>query len=323
MAEKTDIEARNVKEWCDDFGKLYRQVDDTRKPEDLWVATMGHCSAVGEGIRRVNYNDLISSAAHAFCWMCSYINLCNNTQDLLFRFDHSLCEIVYLKYPRKCGYCNEVPCKCNPYKMDEKQDKAARYEVLLKIWTADTPITYDLEQWMDLFRDLYGGRIHQMALESIGFHFLEEAGEETTAVRQLVQLRNVVSENIDGVNVQFLERLKTMGTLIEEYGTCMKDSKLETDSQSNKPIINYASKEAFQIKARIAKAKMDFVVELADTFSWFCGILIKLDLIAKSNGITDGRFDIERKLQGIYGRKGKPLSCPECKKEICKCIFFN
>ena len=323
MAEKTNVETRNVKEWCEDFEKLYGKADSARSPEDLWVATMGHCSGVGEGIRRVNYNELIRSAAHAFCWMCSYINLCNKTEDLLFRFDHSLCDIVYLKYPGRCGYCRELPCKCNPYEMDEKQDKTARYEKLYEKWEAVTPITYDMGQWMGSFRDLYGGRIHQMSLESIGFHFLEEAGEKTTAVRQLVQLRNVVSSNIEGVDKKFLERLRTMKTLIEEHSICLKDTNLKRDPQSNKPIINYASKEPVHIKARIAKAKMNFVVELADTFSWFCGILIKLDLIAISNGITDGRFDIERKLQEIYGVGGKPLSCPECKKNVCECVFFT
>ena len=82
----SELEFRKVKEWCQELEKLYGQADNNRRPEDLWIATMGHCSAVGEGIRRVSYSDLINSAAHAFCWMCSYVNLFNKTDDLLFSF---------------------------------------------------------------------------------------------------------------------------------------------------------------------------------------------------------------------------------------------
>ena len=66
---------------------------------------------------------------------------------------------------------------------------------------------------------------------------------------------------------------------------------------------------------------MDFVIEFGDTFSWFCAILIKLELIAKGNSI-DGGLEIEGKLREIYGKDVKKLKCSQCKTVKCKCIFF-
>ncbi len=259
-----NVDPRKVQEWCTEFAELYHEVDKQRSPEELWIATMAHCSAMGEGIRRANYSEIVESAAHAFCWMCSYVNLCNNTNDLIFRFDHSLCDMVYLKFPKQCGYCETVPCSCNPAKMDAKKDKSAKYERLYNIAKRDMPINYSLSDWMEaVFKELYGGRIHMMTLESIGFHFLEEAGEEMMAVRQLIQFRNVLGANIDGIDESFLRKIFSMSELISEYKKCLNDPTLKKDPSGNKPIIDYTSLNPVQIKTRIVNAKMDFVIELA------------------------------------------------------------
>ena len=312
---------RLVTEWCKDIEKLYAETDEKTSPEGLWIATMAHCSVMGEGIRRYNYSELIESAAHVFCWMCSYVNLCNKTNDLLFRFENTLCEIVSLKFPRICGHCEKNECICNPEKMDEKKNKTAKYKFLLKEWKLVRAEKYTLPSWMEMFRRLYGGRLHMMTLESIGFHFLEEAGEEMFSVRQLLQLRGVANAGIEKFEESFLERITSIEGLVKEYNLCINDPNLPKKS-NGKPDIDYTSEDIVYIKARIVSAKMDFVIELADTFSWFCGILIKVKNIAKCNNIDDGLFDIEKTLQNIYGKKGEKLKCSTCGETKCKCRFF-
>jgi hypothetical protein len=320
MTKTSGIKPRTIKEWCEGFDKLYSKSDRQRSSEELWIATMAHCSDMGVGIRKNNYNEIINSATHVFCWMCSYINHCSKTKDLIFNFKDSLCDIVFLKFPGECGYCNKIPCQCNPDEMDETKNKVAKYENLYSKAKPYMPVTHSLGDWMDKFRHFFGGRIHMMTLESIGFHFLEEAGEEMVDVRQLIQLRNVLNANIKGIDNTFLQKITTIEGLIQEYSNCISDSRL-SKNKKGKPDIDYSSKDAVHIKARIVIAKMDFVIELADTFSWFCAILIKLQNIAKCNDIKD--FDLERKLQEIYGKKGEDLRCSTCKKTVCDCVFFN
>jgi len=315
-----------ISQWMKWFAQVYKDVDQCRSTEDLWMATMAHCSELGEGIRRVNYPDILKSAAHAFCWMCSFVNRCNTGGDLLFSLHNSLCEMVYLKFPERCGHCMSNPCQCDPSKMDAKKDKAAKYEDLLQKWLRKAGnYGLTLTQWTQLFKDVFSGRIHLATLESIGFHFLEEAGEEASAVRQLVQFRGILDAQIEGVDKGFLEALTSINTLVPEYAVCMRDEKVYNPEKPSEPKVDLTSSDPAHVKARIVRAKMDLVIEFADMFSWFCAVLVKLEQIAQSSKLrSDGAgLDIEESLKMVYAYdKGNPLLCPSCHNPECKCLFF-
>jgi hypothetical protein len=289
-------------------------------PEDLWVATMAHCSSMGEAIRRVNYRDLVKFAAHCFCWICSYVNCCRSAQaDPLFAWNEILCDIVYFKFPGVCGHCRENPCKCKSENMDAREDKSVGYGALLQKWEVPSGRNdFTLSNWLQMFRDIFGGRIHMSMLESIGFHFLEEAGEEALAVRKLVQLRGVLGAGIEGVDEDFVKSLRTVPGVVQAYMQVdiPKDDK-------GKWLIDFKSRDPSQVKARLVDAKMGFVIELADTFSWFCAILIKLKQILDSSKLYVEDFDIEAYLQKEYSSSGKGLLCPTCKANPCACQFFH
>jgi hypothetical protein len=201
--------------------------------------------------------------------------------------------------------------------MEEKKNKGARY---WDLYNAGKDVTrnWNLDQWLGMFREVYGGRIHLMTLESIGFHFLEEAGEESQSVRKLLQLEGVITQNVNGVDENFLKKLTTIEGLVDEY--C--HGKIPRSAEG-KPALDLYSRESKHIKARVIDAKMDFVIELADTFSWFCSVLIKLQEVLENSKIWSDEFEIEKVLQREYGRKGKPLRCPRCKGIPCKCVFFS
>jgi len=262
MGDQNNETPRLVSAWMEDFAKLYSESDRGRTPEEFWIATMAHCSIIGESIRKVDYPGLMKAAAHTFCWMCCYVYHCNNTEDLLFRCMHNLCDVVFFKFPLVCGHCHGTPCKCDPFKIDRIPDKATDYKWLLHQWKANRKSEgHSIQEWLDNFKEIYGGRIHLQTLESIGFHFLEEAGEEAMAVRQLVQMRGVLNR-VKGLDKAFLEKISSIEGLVEEYQTCPKD-------EEGKLKINMKSKNLVDVKTRLVKAKMDFVIELADTFSWF------------------------------------------------------
>ena len=317
MSEIKYKEPRLIKEWMHDFAELYSDSDKERSPEEFWIATMSYCSVIGESIRRINYPRLMKAAAHAFCWICSYVHYCNNTEDLILHCNHTLCDIVFLKFPNVCGHCLENPCKCDPFKMDEKKDKSADYRWLLDRWKERRKIEgHKIDEWLNIFKDIYGGQNHLQTLESIGFHFLEEAGEEAMAVRQLVQMRGILNGGVKGLEKEFLETLASIEGLVDEYINCPKDDE-------NKPKIVMESNDLEHVKTRLVKAKMDFVIELADTFSWFCAILIKISRIVENIEVNNPElYDLEKFLQTEYKASPEGLTCPTCTKRPCKCCFF-
>lgn len=317
MAGEIIETGRLISDWTKNFASIYSRSDKGRGAEEFWIATMAHSSVIGESIRRVDYPQLMKAAAHTFCWMCCYVNYCNTTDDLLFYCKHSLCDIVFFKFPNVCGHCREIPCKCDPFKMDSQKDKAADYMKLLERWK-DYRRTegHRIKEWLNMFRDIYGGRIHLLTLESIGFHFLEEAGEEAKAVRQLVQMRGVLDGGIEGLDRSFLQEISGIEKLVEEYKKCERD-------EEGKPKIKMDSNALEHVKTRIVKAKMDFFIELADTFSWFCAILIKMLGIIKNNRIGElDDYNLEVFLEKEYKASSEGLKCPTCDGRPCKCIFF-
>jgi hypothetical protein len=215
-----------------------------------------------------------------------------------------------MKFPRVCGHCTKSECGCNPFEIDKQTDKAGKYKELYQIWKTCRNLEFSMSDWVFLFANIFGGRIYLSTMENIGFHFLEEAGEEAQAIRGLAQMRGVLDANIEGIDAEFLERISDIAGLVDAYEKYVpKDTKSKVDSN-----------EPSDIQARLVKSKMDLIIEFADTFSWFCAILFKLNLI--SQNLENSSYDFEEALELEYGVKGQPLKCPTCKSEDCCCVFF-
>jgi hypothetical protein len=306
---------RSIAEWVEVYRQLYAEVDSRRTPADIWMAAVAHFAGIGEAIRRMHFADLMRSAAHAFCWMCSFWLACERDQGTVFCLSDSFSEVVALKYPLVCGHCCAGPCGCDPAAMDKARGKAARYVELLQRrqeqkvgWAA-----YSVKTWQDTFARIYGRHIHMQTLESIGFHFLEESGEVMSSIRGLAQLANIASEGITGIDVELLNRLGSTEGVVHEYDAC----------ESIGPI-GYDSRDPHVLRARLVEAKIGMLVELADTFAWFCSILNKVGYIATNCSSSECPFTanaFEARLAEEYLPEGKPR-CPTCHDCPCKCVFF-
>jgi len=163
-------------------------------------------------------------------------------------------------------------------------------------------------------------------METIGFHLLEEAGEEARAVRQLVEFRGVLSHDIEGISQSFLELLSGAPGLIQEYEKSaneMKELKKKPSGEDAFAAIRNNESDPRVIRARLVRAKMRFVTEIADTFSWFCSVLLKArKTFADSEILKEySGFDLlEAKLREVYGYP--ELTCYQCGETTCACIFF-
>ncbi|MGB3088268.1 MAG: hypothetical protein WBC53_11215 [Phycisphaerae bacterium] len=304
----------NIMWWPGVFGKIYASADKSRSPVEMWVAVTSHCAEIGEAIRSMNFSELMRAAAHTFCWMCSFVLKCRSTDVLVFKVNESFPSIVTAKYPDVCGHCLKNPCGCNPEEMDKHKDKAVRYREIIdrRKELHELPEQRSVSEWLNIFRRMYGHQIHLLTLESIGFHFLEEAGEELKALRALVQLKDA-PDQLSGVDGTFLEQLATFEGLVGLYGTY----------GGHEPDLTKRDPE--NIRNRLVRAKIEMFIEFADTFSWLCSIVNKVMAIAKN--CDDGACQFSQEpfpqwLQKVYLPQGKPL-CPTCSKCPCECVFYN
>jgi hypothetical protein len=209
--------------------------------------------------------------------------------------------------------------------MDEIPNKAAKYEFLFEKWQLIVPAVsnWTFQDWLKTFSHIFGNSIHLQTLESLGFHFLEEAGEEAYAIRKLMQLEGLPQAKIKNLEPEYFLKLTTIEGIVKEY------KGMGVGSPDGKPVIDLKSRRWRSLKARIVDAKMDLVIELADTFSWFCSILIKLGYTIKNladNGDAEANIfnsNLEDRLVALYdGKPSESLTCPECKAQTCECAFF-
>jgi hypothetical protein len=307
---------RTIEDWLTMFKQLYSEPDARRRPPDVWIAATAHFAAMGEAIRRMHFADLMRSAAHAFCWMCSYVLVCQREEGTVFHVAESFSDIIASKYPLVCGHCGQRSCLCKAKSMDEAEDKTPGCRSLLK-WRkelAEAPKTYSTAFWREKFGDIYAQQIHMLTLESVGFHFLEESGEEMTAIRSLMQLSEAPARGVEGIDDDLVKKLSTFEGIVDEHDRLLID----------KERIDLAKNDPAMIRARLVYAKLDMFIEFADTFSWFCGILNKVSSIASNCGVSECSFSgdaFERRLEAEYLQDGKPL-CPRCKQSPCACVFW-
>lgn len=316
-------EARNgspylISLWASALDKLYEGPDSRRSPEEIWIAAMAHCSSIGEAIRKSDFVELMSFAVRAFGWMLSFSVKCSKTPDLLFRCENSFCQMVFLKFPNCCGHCTKNTCTCDSIDMEKNKDKAGKYKTLYEDWKRiqrSGPLEYTINDWLETFKRIYAGRIHLQTLETLGFHFLEEAGEQAMAIRKIMQLRGVLHNGKGIIAEETLRKLVTIPAIADEY------IRLGTGQKGGKPQFDPTSKAEKDIHARLVAAKMDLIVELADTFSFFCSILIKLGSVIIG---PDKSFNanLEEAMISMYGKPDEGLICPVCDKDACECVFF-
>ena len=310
MATATD----RLDDWLEVFDELYSPPDRDTSPELLWIAATAHCSQMGEAIRRHHFGNLMESATHAFCWMCSFLLGCRRN-DGVFHISDGLSDIVALKYPGVCGHCKTAPCQCNPVTVDAKKDKAAEYLDLLALKEKHVDWhTWSISKWLNEFRSIYGGQCHILSLETIGFHFLEEAGEELSAIRSLRQLRSLpekhqeIGEKLAGTS--------TVAELVAEYDHVHEGIQAAENDSDDMDVL----------WARTVKGKMDMVIELADTFSWFCTLLNKVQAISVNCDESNCRYrsetEFETLLRNEYVPDGEPR-CPTCGSSPCVCVFYQ
>ena len=303
---------RTLREWMTIFNGVYAKPNANRVPEQFWIGAAVHCSAIAEGLRTICYEDILREAAHAFEWMCAFATKINGLPATdVFCCTDNLSSMVAIKYPGVCGHCERKPCGCDSIEADEKSDKAGHYDRLRNLWRHLDHNSYSFRDWRDVFWGIYAHNTHLLTPSALGFHFLEEVGEEDHAIRLLTELRSVVDKEL--VDPAFIQRISSIETLVDECNNYW-----EVVTGEEKVDITSCAEE--DLRKRLTNAKIHVLTELADTFAWLCSILNKIERISESNGFS--LPSISEAIEMEYFDGTAVARCPTCKNPgECSCLF--
>jgi len=318
-AQQIGHSEKSIEDWMVVFDRIYGEVNKARSPAQMWLSVMAHCSAMGEGIRTVHYEDVLREAAHAFEWMCAFVTKLNALpENHVFSFRAPFSDIIAIKYPNVCGHCVSSPCRCNTVEMDAQADKAGRYSKLYSRWKQhiESWRTFKFSDWVASFDSIYRQNVHLLTLDMIGFHFLEETGEAAHAVKALSEMETA-GDFFGGDIITFARDLTSVEGLMplswhDDYKAVVE----------GKEPLDPASTDILAIKKRLVYSKIHLVTEFADTFAWMCSLLKKIDIIAKTNGAQLPLMEqtIEAEYQSNDGNR--TWICPTCKQAKCAGEFY-
>ena len=329
------IEA-TIDDWQDHFFKIFseRNKDFTEGHQFMWLKVIEKATIVGEAIRKNDFNEASRSLARVFCWLCGF---CSENKDILGT--DKLSDIIWYKYPRICSTCaikmdtklveeilkkDGLKCACDRT-ADDRENKKVNNEILEGYRKLERPNA--LDEWVMMFEAIFGHRLHIQSLDSICFHFMEEVGEVTTALRNYRENEINIDhrENVDrDTLVRIMDNIRGDDPEYVILKSEINDDREFFDACQN--LMVNSIKE-----------------EVADVFSWLSALVIKLLDNRKCYTEYEDRFfstlfptESQDTFQPFYSRTRKPLNlssivcleyyngCPICKnrkmgKDQCMC----
>jgi NTP pyrophosphatase (non-canonical NTP hydrolase) len=213
MIIEDKLETYSIDQWEAEFAEIYGDVDQKRRPVEIWLLLVEDSSRVAEGIRKEKYAEAISALAHVFCWTCSFIWRCRHDSDLGIEIKNPTSNILWNKYPGKCCLCGNSICSCSVNRWEneelserEKREKLKRLEAdLRRSRRAIKKKPPSLDGFTDMLRRIYRGAHYSLPIEAIAFHFMEEVGEVSTCIRKLKEREPNLSRNKSDKLIKELE----------------------------------------------------------------------------------------------------------------------
>jgi hypothetical protein len=292
-------------EWADKFWSLYSNLNNLRRPSDIWLSVVKNTSEIAEGLRKAEYQETRRAMAHTFCWICAFYNkiVKNKSEDFYFETDLSLAKFIGFKYPNVCGRCTYNACTCGLTNVDQEGHSLFKPRLikLRKSFFARCD-DYTLNEFGEMFCDLFSNSIYRLTIETIAFHLMEEVGETARCVRKLTEI---------GIDKQKSPTRQIPSCEIYEQDL------LKQDYMKHNVCIN-------------------LVEEIADTISFLFALSVKLSLIESGVTVKEGKPDFITRLDSAkgylttalaeeYGDPHKPgeIRCPDCGKNPCECNIYG
>ena len=197
-AMTTDI--NSIEWWADNLRGIYEKKLSDREPIEVWAKVVEHGSGVGEAVRETNFRNLLLHLGQTLGWTVIFVDRTRNATTgtwsylgVPFKKDDwdslshptisGIGDIPKYHYPRICPHCTLQKCQCA---LGDKPDDTERQKQL--VWNRNSTIADTDDTWAkleDRFQRLFGHDDKIKSYGDIGFHFLEEIGEVSKAIRML------------------------------------------------------------------------------------------------------------------------------------------
>lgn len=192
---------------------IYHIQDEKRSIWDIWLHASHHAASIGEEARKYKPGEkLLAEIADFSMWLFTFVGKTKGPigspsehqeiESCTIRTNENLefSDIIWNKYPGICPVCFwrrinngikisdenlQKPCDCLIYEVESRdqsrpKDRAQGLHGYVKQYYKHKPISVD--QWQDMFKEIYLANLRHLSLIDIAFHLLEEVGEISNAM---------------------------------------------------------------------------------------------------------------------------------------------
>lgn len=300
--KRTVIRSQTLDWWTQEFWDLYKEKDKKRSIYQMWLSTIEFASKIGEDIRRSSYKELPKHLAHSFAWLLSFVAKCNKQRNIppLFKFRDGFSDIIAFKYPNVCGICRKSECTCGLIRgaIESVTGKKPPYAKLLglrkKFHAEENYRKKNLQGWLNMFDRVYMNTIQGLPIEHIAFHYMEEIGEVAEVITTIYEEEHKFPREIDDV--------RSIEEAVKKFETATTSDEL---------------RKALELKLILAN-------EIADSFSWWCSLNLKLEHLCKeTRGTLIPVKNVQKIILSEYKYVKGHLRCPVCEEIHCKCDILK
>lgn len=192
---------------------IYKTQDEKRLIWDVWLHAVNHAAAIGEEARKYKPGKkLLEDIADFSMWLFTFVGKIRGTfgsvagrqgiEESTIRIKVTLSDIVWNKYPRVCPVCfgrrindgeaTDIqlirPCDCLLYPVETRDPKQVKdYINKLRQYAKDhiDDKPKSVNEWQQLFQNIYEANLRHLSLTDIAFHLLEEVGEVSNAMLRM------------------------------------------------------------------------------------------------------------------------------------------
>jgi len=184
-----NFESASLDQWQYAFYELYGHVDRTLPLYDIMLQMIADSTRIAEAMRRGSYNVALPFIPRVFSWLCSMTSkVAGDDQYRDIGGEKTLADLIWHKYPHVCAFCAESKCLCPALHVDAMtaSERAAYMNgVKHKLDEARKQLRpIKLNDWVQMFEDIYGTVNASRSSAQKTFHFLEEIGEVEVELRK-------------------------------------------------------------------------------------------------------------------------------------------
>jgi NTP pyrophosphatase (non-canonical NTP hydrolase) len=177
-----------MNEWQRAFWEVYGLQDNDLKLHDMMLQLTVDATRLSEAVRKENFVEALSVLPRLLSWLFSLNSKTVGSYPDLSPKGALLADVVWHKYPRRCSLCAQRSCICVTWVTDdltseERIEKERENEATLAAARKDESQPRTLDEWVEMFEEIYGRVNRSRSASDKMLHLWEEIGELEVELR--------------------------------------------------------------------------------------------------------------------------------------------